>query len=308
MTTTFRPRSAEDMLAVVPVVLGFEPEDSIVMLTFGGRRSFHARVDLPPPEDVDDCVTSLLGPARHHGVRQVLFVLYSPDDRQVRRAARALRRRFRQAGLQVLDVLQVYDGRWFCPLGRAGVPALGVPYDVSNHPFRVRAVVDGRIIAASRQELVERLRPDPDGVRSVTAALSAAPLTDGPGLRALLEPHLAAGSAPTDAEAAVILLSITDATVRDDAWFGMTRRQAEDNVRLWTELVRRAPAGLVAGAAAVLGFAAWLHGDGALAWCALDRCFAEEPEHSLGRLVAQALDGAVAPDDWEAGMAEGLAG
>ena len=41
-----RPLS-EDLLAVVPVVLGFEPADSIVMLTLGARHTFHARVDLP---------------------------------------------------------------------------------------------------------------------------------------------------------------------------------------------------------------------------------------------------------------------
>ena len=80
-------------------------------------------------------------------------------------------------------------------------------------------------------------------------------------------------------------------------------------MRLWTDLVRRAPDGLVSGAAGVLAFAAWTQGDGALAWCAVDRCFEDEPDHSLGRLVAEALERATPPiEDWEARFPRGLAG
>ncbi len=45
--TTLTARTPEDLLAVVRVVLGFEPADSIVMLTLGARHPCHARVDLP---------------------------------------------------------------------------------------------------------------------------------------------------------------------------------------------------------------------------------------------------------------------
>ncbi len=67
MTLTFKARSPEDILAVVPVVLGFEPEESVVMLTFGGRHSFHARADLPGLADISSCAEQLLRPALSHG-------------------------------------------------------------------------------------------------------------------------------------------------------------------------------------------------------------------------------------------------
>lgn len=334
--TTFTARSAEDVLALVPVLIGFEPEESIVMVTFGGRQSFHARIDLPPPQELPGCVASLLAPARRHGVAKVVFVLYSGHDRRVRRAARALTQRFEAAGIGVVDVLQVHDGRWFAPLGRAGVPADGVPYDVTDHPYRVQAVFEGRVVAASRDELVQRLRPDPVAVAAVEEALAelwdgvpadlrqrleAAPSEetalavlagvrpDGPALRALLDAHLVAGTTPDDREAARILLAVHQPRVRDHAWFGMRRVEAARHVRLWTDLVRRAPEGLVAGAAGVLAFAAWMHGDGALAWCAVDRCLEDRPGHSLGTLVAEALERAVPPmDDWDERFPGGLAG
>ncbi|QZY30869.1 DUF4192 domain-containing protein [Nocardioides coralli] len=64
-------------------------------------------------------------------------------------------------------------------------------------------------------------------------------------------------------------------------------------------MVRRAPDDLAPHAAAVLGFVAWVSGDGALAWCAVDRARALDPDHSLARLVADLLVAAVSPEEWE---------
>ena len=74
-------------------------------------------------------------------------------------------------------------------------------------------------------------------------------------------------------------------------------RQAVD---LWSDAVRRLPGAHVAGPAAVLAFAAWLLGDGALAWCAVDRCRESSPSHSLATLVSGMLETATPPDSWEA--------
>ena len=57
-------RTPEDVLAAVPVLLGFEPSDSVVMLTFGGRETFHARIDMPAADrQLDEAVDLLLEPA-----------------------------------------------------------------------------------------------------------------------------------------------------------------------------------------------------------------------------------------------------
>ena len=77
--TTLTARTPEDVLAAVPVVLGFEPRDSVVMLTFGGVETFHARVDLPPPREADEAVALLLDPALRHRVARVVFVVYADD-------------------------------------------------------------------------------------------------------------------------------------------------------------------------------------------------------------------------------------
>ena len=81
-----------------------------------------------------------------------------------------------------------------------------------------------------------------------------------------------------------MLLGLLEAGGRDAAWAAMTR-----------EAARRATSGSgptpssgrpttwSAAPAAVLGLAAWLAGHGALAWCAVDRCQAVDPDNSLAR-------------------------
>ncbi|MFM9735908.1 DUF4192 family protein, partial [Streptomyces niveiscabiei] len=64
------------------------------------------------------------------------------------------------------------------------------------------------------------------------------------------------------------------------------------------DVVRRSPLEALAPAAALLAFAAWLTGDGALAWCAVDRCQESDPDYGLAGLVSQALAGAVPPSAW----------
>jgi hypothetical protein len=50
--------------------------------------------------------------------------------------------------------------------------------------------------------------------------------------------------------------------------------------------------------AALLAFAAWLAGDGALAWCALDRCEEAEPGYRMAALLTHALAAALPPSSW----------
>ena len=316
MTTKLTARSPEDVLAAVPVILGFEPHDSIVMLTFSGEHCFHARIDLPPGDHLDAVVGALLAPARQQRVGRALFVLYSPDEVLARQAARALSSSFRGAGIEVVDVLRAAGGRWYRPLGGRGTPRHGVAYDVSSHPFVLQAVVEGRVLAGSREELAARVAGDQlaaDRVEDRLEELVEAEQGGGEpvglsveALRTLVDAHVLTGAPVDDTDAARILVSVRDAASRDHVWMGVRREEAEAHARFWTDLVRRAPTGLVAGAAGVLAFCAWMAGHGALAWCALDRCFDDDVEgdhgaQSLGRLVADLLERAVAPreDIWE---------
>lgn len=303
---TLTARRPEDLLAVVPVMLGFVPSDSVAMLTFGAREPFHARVDLPDdPDDLDDVsalVDSLLAPAVLHHVRKVVFVLYTGDAGLAGAVVEVLLEEFDRAGIRVLDALRADGRRWF-PLvgGRRGVPPDGAAYDLSAHPFLAQAVLTGQVTHASRADLAALLRPDHDAVRAVAAVEvpSRSAAEDETWVGEVVAGHVAAGTLPDPEDTARLLRAVTDVRVRDVPWLMMTRADSRRHVELWTGLLRQAPDPLVPAAAALLGFAAWLSGHGALAWCALERAAEVDPEHRMAAHVAALLTHAIPPSAWE---------
>jgi hypothetical protein len=301
MTTTLTLRSPEDMLAAAPVLLGFVPTESAVMFTFDAANPFHARVDLPHERDgVSEWVDTLLAPCVVHDVGRVLFVLYSDHPLPAQRVCRRLVRSFRAAGIEVIDVLRADGRRWFPLLrSRRSVPATGVPYDVSAHRFAAEAVLRGRVTHASRAALEATVAPDPPAAARVAQAMDDCGEVPAAWLTAAVAAHVAARSVPDDGEAARVLSGLRDEETRTQAVALLTRDNAEAHADFWADLVRRAPVDLAAPAAALLGIAAWLCGDGALAWCAVDRCLAADPDHQPARDLARTLAAAVPPSTWE---------
>lgn len=300
-----RARGSADLVAFVPVALGFVPSHSVVVVGVDGAGSMHARVDLPHDvDDVDDAVLALLRAARRNRVRAVVALVYDDDTTVADETAWTLHEELTAAGVRVVDVLRVHDGHWFAVLPGAPLEHYrGVPFELATHPFTARAVLEGRVTHPSREALRATLdpAPDPDGSRArrVRADLATASALAPPDLLALVRRHVAHGTCFSDAELAAVAVSVPDGGLRDQAWVWLERPVAQRAVDLWSDAVRRLPATHVAGPAAVLGFAAWLLGDGALAWCALDRCRAAEPHHSLADLVAQLLESATSPARWE---------
>ena len=310
MTTPARPtltaRTPEDLVAVVPVVLGFTPADSLVMLTFDAEHPFHARVDLPLRRDeMGELAAVLLAPATRHRVGRVVLLVYSDDTGRAAAAWRSLRDGCRDRGIDVVEALRVEPGRWFPYLGHdRRLRSTGVAYDISAHPFRVQSVLDGRITYGSRADLKATLDPLPDREGPIRDALDVLDgevdlLTEGEWVEDLVARHLGAGSSPTDGEVARLLRGLAMLRVRDAAWSCLTRARSREAVTFWTDVLRRTPRSLRAPVATLLAWSAWQGGDGALAWCAIDRCSEVDPDYTLMLLLAQALERAVPPSAWD---------
>jgi hypothetical protein len=95
--------------------------------------------------------------------------------------------------------------------------------------------------------------------------------------------------------------------VRDVAWALITHASAREHAELWAQVARHAPGELSAAPLALAGFASWLHGDGAAAWCAVERCLREHPGYSMCLLLAEALHRALPPGAWSPPPADLLA-
>ncbi len=314
--TTLTARCPDDLLAVVPVLLGFLPSDSVVMLTFGAAQAFHARVDRPDhTEEVLATVHSLLAPARRHGVQRVVFVIYGEGDGITDQIGDTLHDEFSEAGINIVEMLRADGERWFPMLHDNEDPAArrGVPYDISAHPFLAHAVLRGQVTHRSRDALAASLAVDPrraelvaDRVADSSRCLTVdAPVADvvaeGEWVHTLVSEQTAAGVFPTDSEAARLLGSLQVRTVRDAAWSTLTRANAEEHVSYWTDVCRRTPVELLAPPATLLGWAAWQAGHGALAWCAADLAAEGDPDYTLTHYLAHALEQAVPPTVWESG-------
>jgi hypothetical protein len=304
---TFVARTPTDLVALVPLVLGFHPHDSVVLMTFGEPgRSFHARVDLPDDDAGRDAVTAmLLDAVQRNRVRRAAVVLYTDHADLADAQAGVLRTALEAAGVDVIEALRVADGRWF-PVPDVGSP--GTAYDLETHAFTAEHVLAGRVVRRDRDELAASLATLPAAEREdvAEAAIRAevdledvdVPLHEhARWLQRCLRRHL--GAAPPGADDTgrlLVLASVVE--TRDVAWAEITRETSGDHVELWRHVLRHAPRALVPGVASLMAFAAWQHGDGALAWCALDRVEEVDPEYSMARGIADLLAGAVPPDAW----------
>jgi hypothetical protein len=313
--STFVARTPTDLIAIVPVVLGFHPRESVVLLTFGTPgAAFHARVDLPVGRAEQEEVADVLVRAvvANHAER-VAVLLYTDDEEVAHTQFDLLLGRLLDRRVEVIDVLRIDDARWHS-LPEDG--SAGTPYDLDAHPFTAQGVFDGQVVHRDREELADTLvgTDEEDAVEVALAATRFADLTTAssshePGsaylraearwlqrrIRAFVEDRRA--MQPADAGRLLVLASLVP--TRDVAWAEITRTSSGSHVELWRRLVQRAPRDLLPGACSLLAFAAWQHGDGALAWCAIDRCLEVDPDYSMAHCIAQVLTGAVPPGVWE---------
>lgn len=293
-------RTPEDLFALAPIALGFHPEESLVMLTFG-RTAFHARIDLPGcPADRELVCEALLLPAVRHQVERAVFLVYS-QDRADPELIRLLVGAFRDSGIGIIDVLRTDGRRWFA--AATGERGAGVPYDISNHRFLAESVLRGAVTLSSRSALAEALAPDAEAVAGVARRLAdlapAVATAQLAGEDAWVVEVMSSRRALTDADAGRLLRDLRDPRLRDSAWVLMTRDNADRHLEFLTGLVRRAPEGWVAPAAALAGFAAWLGGQGAWAWCAAERSLADDPGYRLAQDLFRLLAHAVPPSRWD---------
>lgn len=327
---TLRLRTPDDLLATVPVVLGFEPRDSLVLLSFGadgrarpdgstgrGATGPHLRIGLPEPDDppalLAEVVEAAVAPCRRHGVASVAAVVYTSDARLGAAAAARVEASCAAAGITVLALLRADGRRWYDAGDAVGAEGGAAPYRNESHPVRAAAVLHGRVVLGSREELAELLAPADEEVRGPVATAVArrgSPLPGPAESRWVGDTVTRAARAGTPLgveEAARLVVALRLGRHRDAAWAGVGRAEAARHVDLWLDLVRRAPDGWRAGPAALAALTAWLDGSGALAWCAVDVCLEEEPGHPLGVLVRDFLE-AAAPPSWWGEVTDALGG
>jgi hypothetical protein len=152
----------------------------------------------------------------------------------------------------------------------------------------------------NRAGVAARLAPAAEADRSaVVAELDAAEVDPSVAVQLVdvaLADRLGGTSAALPPErAAELVRAVAHVQVRDAVSACRGTGAAAAAVSLWTDVVRLAPDGWLAGPAALLAAAAYQAGDGVLAGVAIDLALAEEPEHVLAGQLRRALDVGLPP-------------
>jgi hypothetical protein len=303
-------RSVADMLAVVPHLLGYHPDDGLIVIaTADSRLALACRVDLRcDPDDLAQLLPALQKVDTTH-----LILIGYGDDEVVAPAIDAGREVFGIAGLEVFDALRVFQGRYWSYLcaNPDCCPAQGTPFDPATNPLALQAIVGGSSPLPDRRSVAASIDPIGGSERAAMAEATTAArrrltdrhvaLTQGRAALASAAMRYQAGQRYTDEEAAWLSILLTVQPVRDHAWATATRQRW--HLTLWRDLTRRAEPDLVAAPAALLAVTAWLAGDGSLAHLALDRALSADPHYRMALLIRQALREGIPPaalSDWPA--------
>ena len=330
-------RGPDCLPAVVPHLLGFHPDDSVVVLGLEPGTSqvrVTLRIDLPP-EDDDGSGWAALVPAFHRaGALEALLVVYPPAGTDPWREGEPHPLPHRAVvdtavgtlaagGVRALDAVCVVGDRmrsyWCLDQGCCPPEGRTVP---ASEQLRIDAefVAAGSAPLGSRRGLELQLDPRPDGdafrVQVDDLVMELRPQVASYGVDEVEsflfglsilgagtdQPHLLA-TLVAQASSLCEWVRPRDLLMRalsvdaDPA----TLRTART---VLVEAVRCAPATEAAPVASLLAVCAWLSGDGAAARVALDRAATADPTYSLATLLTAALDSGLPPWSWASMMAD----
>ena len=323
-----RAGSPAALLTLIPHLLGFVPETSLIVIGVAPPRDrirVTLRYDLPDPPEADlvaDIAAHAVGVLRTQRLTAAVAVAYGPEP-QVTPVANELQDAAWQAEIDLREFLRVHDGCYWSYMCRneACCPAVGVPFEPDPQAAQAAALIGaGTPVLVSRAAVAARVAPlggiAAESMRQATrraeqhiarllakvrksARLGAARhMIAAEGLAAvgaMIARYRDGGRFTSDDEIARISVALRDLRVRDDAWARMDPAHSGAHQRLWIDVTRRAQPGHVAAPAALLAFVAWQSGDGALANVALDRALADDPRYSMATLLRQVITAGAPP-------------
>jgi hypothetical protein len=312
-------RNPGELIAAIPVLLGFHPRDSVVLVGTGGpsgrRIGLTLRVDLPPPGLRADlavvCETAADAILNGDPASVAVVVVHGvgdPADPPRGEAAAAMVAALAVVGLRAHTVVwaggTTTGDPWACYPSVDPCGCTGAVPDPSSTPLAAAAVARGTVVRASREELEEHIAPaSPDVLerrakerdRWADETRTTTLAEHWTVLRAALDDAAACRLMVDDALVLALSAALEEPAVRDIALAACAGPQAPAAEQLWAALARETPAPEAAEPAALLAVSALLRGDGALANIALERADRAWPGHRLARLLRQALDSGMGP-------------
>jgi Domain of unknown function (DUF4192) len=306
------------LIAALPAVLGFVPENSLVLVSLEDRGLGSVmRVDLSGQlVDRVEHLAEVAAAAEPDAVIAVIVAVEGADcpgcNEEYRELCEVLTDALSQHNIElyaahVVDRVAV-GGRWHCV---DGCGAGGAVDDPSASPLAAAAVLDGRRLYPRRADLQAVIAVD-DPARS--AALAAA-VGQQAALRELAHrgdpagcrrrdvenaiaaaARVAGGQSLSDAELAELGCALKDAEVRDTLYALAVGEKAGDAETLWAVLARALPPPWRVEALVLLAFSAYARGDGPLAGVSLEAALRCDADHRMADMLDRALQSGMRPE------------
>jgi hypothetical protein len=322
LMTTHRPdfelNRPGALIAALPAVLGFVPENSLVLVSLGdGELGSVLRVDLSG--GLVDRIGHLAEVAAAAEPEAAIAVIVDADGAHCPRC----NEEYRHLCSVLTEALSQHDidlwaahvadrvalgGRWHCV---DGCGSGGAVEDPSASPLAAAAVLDGRRLYPRRADLQAVVAVD-DRARSAELAVAVtqqaakrevAHRADPAGCsRRDVENAMAAaarvagGQSLSDAELAELGCALSDVQVRDTLYALAVGENAGEAESLWAVLARTLPLPWRVEALVLLAFSAYARGDGPLAGVSLDAALRCAPDHRMAGMLDTALQSGLRPE------------
>ncbi|WP_157224183.1 DUF4192 domain-containing protein [Nocardia paucivorans] len=325
-----------ELIAAIPAMLGFRPERSMVLAVLGAEAGnpggavidLVVRFDLAeqpavPSTDTAPTAAAAARVCAHPGVVGVLVVVVDDRPPPAEPSGGASYPELAELARLLATHGVPIRGAWAVPAiepGRTwrsmcGPRRCGPVQDPAASPVALSHVLDGRPIRRGRTELTalvavdtelrERMAVEIPGATDrahehyAAAARAGNPL--GYSRRALEQvlwqiSNVDSGARLPPRELADIAVALRDRRVRDTMFAVAATVHADAAEQLWIRLTRAASAGDRAESAALLGYFAYVRGDGPFAGIALDIALEADPDHSMAVLLHTALISGMRPE------------
>lgn len=330
-TPPIRVNNPIDMVSLVPYLLGFYPQESLVVVALSGGRVVVATcLDLPVgPAGKDNYhigVCALASALGRHGATDVILVGFGAED-LVANAVDLARDVLAHGGIATIEALRVTNSLIYSIIctDLGCCPVEGVPFDPRSSSVIAEAELAGLTARPNRDAIADELKPDEGPERDAFLAAtedaagrlldliddarfdSADPVNwmgsfDGTTLlrnaRAAVDESLAVARSGQrlDLEQAAWLCVLLK--VPEVVDYALQRATGEGwQIGLWADLVRRAHARLTATPAALLAVCALRAGNGALAGAAVAAALSAEPDNRLARYLHLIVSAGIAPHE-----------
>lgn len=302
------------LIAALPAVLGFVPEQSLVVVTLdGGEMGCVMRVDLS--DDLRHNIDHLAEVAAAAGPDSAIAVVVDADGAgchtchdDYREVVDALALALAEHGVQLLAA-HVVDriaagGHWHCV---DGCGSGGLIEDPAASPLAAAAVLEGRRLYAGRDELTAVIAPDPDRAAELAACIErtadergedrtdADAAADVEGALNTVA-RMRDGDEPTDRELARLACALADLRVRDTLYALAVGEHAVSAESLWALLSRVLPSPWRVEALVLLAFSAYARGDGPLAGISLEAALRCGSGHRMAGMLDRALQSGMRPE------------